>query len=137
MSEFRIAFRNLWRQPVRSAIAISAIFFGVLALMLGGGFIEWIFWAMREATVYSKLGHIQIAKVGYFSQAQEEPSAFVIPSDAKDLAQLPNIPHVRLVTSRLTFNGLASHKETTTSFIAEGVEPEKEQSVSHLLHIVK
>jgi len=137
MAALRIAFRNLWRQPLRSAIAISAIFFGVLALMLGGGFIEWIFWAMREATVYSKLGHIQIAKTGYFSQAQEEPSAFVIPGDAREFTQIPNIPHVRLVTTRLSFNGLASHKETTTSFIGEGVEPEKEESVSHLLHIVK
>jgi putative ABC transport system permease protein len=137
MAELRIAFRNLRRQPVRSTIAISAIFFGVLALMLGGGFIEWIFWAMREATVYSKLGHIQVARAGYFSQAQEEPSAFVIPSDAKELSQIPNIPNIRLVTSRLAFNGLASHKETTTSFIGDGVEAEKEQSVSHLLHIVK
>jgi putative ABC transport system permease protein len=92
---------------------------------------------MREATVYSKLGHIQIAKAGYFSQAQEEPSAFIIPADARKLAQISSTPQVRLVTTRLAFNGLASHAETTTSFVGEGVEPENEQSVSHLLHIIK
>ncbi len=105
--------------------------------MLGGGFIEWIFWAMREATVYSKLGHIQIARVGFFSQAQDESSSFLIPDDDLQLSQIANTPHVRLVTSRLAFNGLASRGETTTSFIGEGVEPEKEESVSHLLHITK
>jgi len=105
--------------------------------MISGGFIEWIFWAMREATVYSKLGHIQIAKAGYFLQAQEEPSAFVIPSNLPELSQLSTIPRVRLVTTRLAFNGLVSHGETTTSFIGEGVEPEKEESVSNLLHITK
>src|SRR5438034_3581039 len=109
----------------------------MIALMISGGFIEWIFWAMREATVYSKLGHIQIAKAGYFLQAQEEPSAFVIPSNLPELSQLSTIPRVRLVTTRLAFNGLVSHGETTTSFIGEGVEPEKEESVSNLLHITK
>jgi len=137
MLEARLAARNLLRQPVRSAIALSAILFGVISLVLSGGFIEWIFWAMREATVYSKLGHIQIAKAGYFSQAQEEPSAFIIPADARKLAQISSTPQVRLVTTRLAFNGLASHAETTTSFVGEGVEPENEQSVSHLLHIIK
>jgi putative ABC transport system permease protein len=137
MLEARLAARNLLRQPARSAIALSAILFGVISLVLSGGFIEWIFWAMREATVYSKLGHIQIAKAGYFSQAQEEPSAFIIPADARKLAQISSTPQVRLVTTRLAFNGLASHAETTTSFVGEGVEPENEQSVSHLLHIIK
>jgi len=92
---------------------------------------------MREATVYSKLGHIQIAKAGYFSQAQEEPSAFIIPANAPELSRISSIPQVRLVTTRLAFNGLASHGETTTAFVGEGVEPEKEESVSHLLNIVK
>jgi putative ABC transport system permease protein len=137
MAEFRIAFRNLSRQPVRTLIAVSTIFFGVLALMLGGGFIEWIFWAMQEATVYSKLGHIQIAKRGFFSQAQEEPSSFIIPGESNELSQITTMPSVRLVTTRLTFNGLASRGETTTSFVGEGVEPEKEARVSNLLHIVK
>ncbi|TMA94408.1 MAG: ABC transporter permease [Deltaproteobacteria bacterium] len=137
MSPVRLAARNLFRQPTRSAITLSAILFGMIALMISGGFIEWIFWAMREATVYSKLGHIQIAKAGYFLQAQEEPSAFVIPSNLPELSQLSTIPRVRLVTTRLAFNGLVSHGETTTSFIGEGVEPEKEESVSNLLHITK
>jgi putative ABC transport system permease protein len=137
MSEFRIAFRNLRRQPIRTLIAVSANFFGVLALMLGGGFIEWIFWAMQEATVYSKLGHIQIAKRGFFSQAQEEPSSFIIPDESNELSQITTMPSIRMVTTRLAFNGLASRQETTTSFVGEGVEPEKEARVSNLLHIVK
>ncbi len=137
MSSVRLAARNLLRQPVRSAISLSAILFGVVSLLLSGGFIEWIFWAMREATVHSRLGHIQVARTGFFSQAQDEPSRFVLPSDSTELSQITATPSVRLVTTRLTFNGLASHGETTTSFIGEGVESEKEASVSHLLHISK
>src|SRR5687767_9145576 len=114
MAILTLAFRNLCRQRVRTAIAISAIFFGVLALLLSGGFVEWIFWAMREATVHSKLGHIQIAKKGFFSQGQHEPSQFILPNDSQELSQIEGTPRVRLTTTRLTFNGLASRGETTT-----------------------
>ena len=47
--DFRLALRNILRQRRRSAIAIAAIGFGVIAMMLSAGYIEWIFWANREA----------------------------------------------------------------------------------------
>ena len=64
-ANLRLAFRNLWRNRRRSAIALSTIGFGVVALVLAGGFIEWIFWAMRTATIESQLGHVQVVRQGY------------------------------------------------------------------------
>jgi putative ABC transport system permease protein len=135
--EFRLARRNLLRQPRRTAIALSSILFGVLALLLSCGFIEWIFWAMRDATIHSRLGHIQIARAGFFSGSNDDPSSFILPIDTSELAQIATIPQVRVVTPRLAFSGLASSGESTVSYIGEGVDPEMEQRVSRLLHIVK
>lgn len=135
--DFRLARRNLLRQPRRTAIALSSILFGVLALLLSCGFIEWIFWAMRDATIHSRLGHIQIARAGFFSGSNADPSSFILPIESSELAQLATIPQVRMVTPRLAFSGLASSGESTVSYIGEGVDPEKEQRVSRLLHIVK
>ncbi len=132
MNALLLAFRNLTRQPVRTTIAVSAIFFGALALLLSGGFIEWIFWAMREATVYSTLGHVQIARPGYFAQGQDDFSTYLLPIDAPELAQLASIRQIKLVTPRLTFNGLVSRGETTTSFIGEGVDPDSSAKASIL-----
>ncbi len=137
MLETRLAGRNLLRQPARSAVALAAIFFGVIALLLSGGFIEWVFWAMREATVYSRLGHIQIAKRGFFSERQPDFATFVLPDQAPELALVAATPGVHLVASRLSLRGLISHGETTVPFIADGVEPEKERQISHLLHVVE
>jgi putative ABC transport system permease protein len=134
--QLRLARRNLLRQPRRTLIALSSILFGVLALLLSCGFIEWIFWAMRDATVHSRLGHIQIAKAGYFSRSDDDPSTFVLPTEAPELGQIASVPQVRTIAPRLTFSGLASRGESTVSFIGEGVDPEKEESVSRLLHIV-
>src|SRR6266498_3038468 len=135
--ELRLARRNLLRQPRRTAIALSSILFGVLALLLSCGFIEWIFWAMRDATIHSRLGHIQIARAGFFSGSNDDPSSFILPIETPELAQIATIPQVRVVTPRLAFTGLASSGESTVSYIGEGVDPEMEQTVSRLLHIVK
>jgi putative ABC transport system permease protein len=135
--EVRLARRNLLRQPRRTAIALSSILFGVLALLLSCGFIEWIFWAMRDATIHSRLGHIQIARAGFFSGSNDDPSSFILPIETSELAQIATIPQVRVVTPRLAFSGLASSGESTVSYIGEGVDPEMEQTVSRLLHIVK
>ncbi|MEJ2646624.1 MAG: ABC transporter permease, partial [Gammaproteobacteria bacterium] len=62
MLDLSLPLRNLARQRARTAIAVSAISFGVIALLLAGGFIQWIFWAMRESTIASQLGHIQVMK---------------------------------------------------------------------------
>jgi putative ABC transport system permease protein len=136
MFDARLAVRNLLRHPVRSVIALSAIFFGVVALLLSCGFIEWIFWAMREATVYSRLGHIQVAKAGFFTHGQNDPSSYLISDRAPELAQVMSSPHVRMVAPRLAFNGLVSRGEITTSFIGEGVDPIKEEKISHLFFMV-
>jgi putative ABC transport system permease protein len=137
MSDVTLAARNLLRHPVRSAVALSAVFFGVIALLLSGGFIEWVFWAMREATIYSRLGHIQVARSGFFARGHQDLSAFVLPDRSSELALIASRPEVRLITGRLTFSGLISHGETTVPFVGEGVEPTNEEEVSHLLHIIR
>jgi len=131
----RLAFRNLWRNRRRSAIALSTIGFGVVALVLAGGFIEWIFWAMRTATIESQLGHVQVVKRGYLEAGASDPFAYLLPEDAPAFAALQQTPGVRFVTPRIAFMGLVSHGELTVSFAGEGVDPENEKTVSKLLVI--
>lgn len=135
LSEFGLAARNLFRQPFRSIIALSAIFFGVVALLLSGGFIEWIFFAMREATVYSRLGHIQVTRESV--DGKRNPSFSLLPDRSPEFTRIASVPGVRLITERLVFSGLISRGENTVPFLGEGVDPKKEESLSRLLHIVK
>lgn len=74
MSDVLLALRSLLRQPRRTAIALFAIGFGVVALLLAGGFMEWIFWAMRESTIQSQLGHVQVVRPGYLEQGAADPT---------------------------------------------------------------
>lgn len=120
-----LAFRNILRQRRRSAIALAAISFSVIALVLVSGFIEWIFWAMREATIKTQLGHIQIVRPGYHDAGKADPYAFLLPDTIPEL-EPPDKDRIKAVAPRLSFGGLISHGDATLSFIGDGVDPQEQ-----------
>jgi len=120
-----LAFRNILRQRRRSAIALAAISFSVIALVLVSGFIEWIFWAMREATIKTQLGHIQIVRPGYHDAGKADPYAFLLPDTIPEL-EPPDKDRIKAVAPRLSFGGLISHGDATLSFIGDGVDPHEQ-----------
>lgn len=130
--DFRLALRNVLRQRRRSAIALVAIGFGVIAMMLSGGYIEWVFWANREQVAVNQFGHIQVSKPGYQEAGRADPLAFLLPDTSPALSALARIPGVRAVSPRLNFNGLLSHGDSTLSFIGEGIDPARDPSNRNL-----
>ena len=62
---FRLAFRNIVRQRLRTAMTLAAIVFGVMALILSGGFVHDVYHQLGEALIHSQSGHIQVAKEGF------------------------------------------------------------------------
>ena len=133
----QLALRNLSRHRKRTAIALATISFGVVALVLAGGFIEWIFWGMRENTIQSRLGHIQMTKPGYFKSGSADPYAFLLPEQQLERINLEAITEVKAVSPRLAFTGLISHGEVTIGFIGEGVDPEKDVDLSKGLTVME
>lgn len=132
-TSLRIALRNVLRQRRRSGVAIAAIAFGVIAMMLAGGFIEWIFWASREGTAVTQLGHIQVVKPGYHRDGQSDPFAYLLPAAAPGLDGMAKHPEVRAIAPRLNLNGLISHGEHTLTFLAMGVDPARDPSLLYLI----
>lgn len=130
-----LALRSLMRQPRRTAIALSAIGFGVVALLLAGGFMEWIFWAMREAAIQSRLGHVQVVRAGYLEEGAADPYRFFMPDQGAERRYLDEADHVRDVVPQIDFSGLISHGDATVSFIAQGVDPAKEEVFSRGLTV--
>ena len=137
LRDLSLALRNVLRQKRRSATAVSAVAFGVIALLLAGGFIEWIYWAMREDTIHSHLGHIQIVRPGYLDSGIADPFRYLLPENTSERTALEDLPHVNAVAPRLGFSGLISHDDSTISFLGDGVDPEKEALLSRTLLISK
>lgn len=125
-----LALRNLSRHRKRTAIAIATIGFGVIASILVGGFIDWIIWGMRDNTIHSRLGHIQITKSGYLDAGSADPYAYLLSDETLQQLNLEAIPGVEVVSPRLAFSGMISHGDITIGFIGDGVDPEKDAPLS-------
>jgi len=131
----QIALRNIVRQPRRTVAALSAVGFGVTAYLLAGGFIEYIFWGMREDTIHSHLAHVQVIRPGYLDSGIAEPYSYLLPEEAPERKTIEGMPDVKLVAPRLSLSGLVSHGDATVSFVADGVVPEAEDLLSRTLLI--
>lgn len=136
-ADLLLALRNLIRNRRRSLTALLIVAVGVISMVLAEGFIQWIFWAMREGTIQFQSGHIQVVRPDYFSKGVANPLAYLLPKDSAILRTLESTPGVKLVTPRLKVTGLISHGETTVAFLAEGVIAAKEAELSKGLSIVK
>lgn len=132
-----LGIRNLTRRRGRTALALIAIASGVVAMLLSGGFLNWIFEAIRESTIHSQLGHIQIARPGYAREGSSDPFRYVMAGSPPELAHIRRLPGVKIVAPRLSLGGLASHGETTVSILGEGVLPGSEQELSRTIHVIR
>lgn len=124
--DFSLALRNVLRHRRRSAVAIGAVAFGIMALLIAGGFIEWIFQDLRESTIQSQLGHLQIARPGYHDAGKADPYAYLLPDEIPQFETPNESRRIKTVAPRLSFSGLASHGDASVSFIGDGVSPRDE-----------
>lgn len=129
-TSFRLALRNLARNRNRTLVAMLTVAGGVIAFLLAGGFINWIFDDMREATIRSQLGHIQIVRPGYFEKGIADPYAFLLPGKSAEEESIRTTAGVATVTPRLAFSGLVSFEDVTVGFSGEGIDPVRERPIS-------
>ncbi len=132
----RLAGRNLVRQRRRAALAMLTICGGVVTFLLAGGFINWILDSMRESTIHSQLGHVQIVRPGYLRDGLGDPYSYLLPADT-DAVTAERVPALRTVAPRLAFSGLVSKGEETISFVGEGIDPIGEADIGQSVMIVQ
>ena len=107
------------------------------ALIVANGFIDWIMFKHRETTITSQFGHIQVSRKGYFEEGMADPFGYLLPKSSPVQDVIERLPELRVLGRRLAFSGLVSKGDETVSFVAEGVEPDKEQILSSSLRIPK
>ena len=132
----RLATRNVFRNARRTIITLLAIAFGAAAIIVFGGFVNAVYWGVRESMIRSQLGHLQIYRRGFLEKGTMAPFDYLIRDYATLRSELSRIEHVKVVTARLGFSGLVSTGDATTSFIGAGVEPEGEADLSSMAVIV-
>jgi putative ABC transport system permease protein len=132
----RLAFRNLFRNRIRSMITLGAILFGVVGLILSGGFVRDIFLQLGEALIHSQSGHAQIAHEAVFTYGSRSPERYLLESPDLLRESIATQPEVKDVMARITFSGLLNNGRTDYAIVGDGVEPEGEHRLGTHLHLV-
>nr|VFK53678.1 MAG: putative ABC transport system permease protein [Candidatus Kentron sp. TUN]VFK54064.1 MAG: putative ABC transport system permease protein [Candidatus Kentron sp. TUN]VFK55264.1 MAG: putative ABC transport system permease protein [Candidatus Kentron sp. TUN] len=130
MKTFTLGIRNILRNKRRTLLTLLAIVSGVTGIVVFGGFIEFAFEGLRESTIRTQLGHVQIYRQGYSEYGVADPAEYLIEEPDRVEAALSTLPHIASITQRLSFSGLISNGNQTITCKAVGVVPGREEAFS-------
>ena len=125
-----LSVRNIFRNGRRTAITVFSIVVGFAAMACFGGFIEFTFEGLRESTIRTQLGHLQIYADGYWEKRVSDPESVLIAEPDELMERIAEVPGVATVTPRLSFSGLGSTGNTTVNMSVVGVDPKGEEDFS-------
>jgi len=129
---FKLAWRNVFRNRVRTLVSVLAIASGTAALVLNAGIILNIFGELREDAIHGRLGHLQVYRSGYSDHHLEDPLAYrIAPAESDLILQLARTnSRVRRATRRSEFSGLISNGDRRASFLGVAVDPQDDPEFS-------
>lgn len=112
MSTLLLAWRNLLRNRRRSLMTLLAMVIGLVAVLLFGGYVRDINYAMQTDFV-RRSGHLQIQHKDYFSLGSGNPAAYGIKGYERIIAIVKRdpvlSPMLTVVTPTLQFGGIAGN----------------------------
>jgi len=132
--DYRMAWRNIWRNPRRSILTICAIVFAcaLLVFMLSLQFGS--YYTMINFSVSIQTGYLQVQARGYH---QEHHIQQVVSHPERVGRILAGIPEVRAFTYRASAFSLVSSNQRTYGILVTGIEPDREARVSTLKSLVR
>ncbi|MCF8052433.1 MAG: ABC transporter permease [Desulfobacterales bacterium] len=129
-----MAWRNIWRNPRRSVLTMSAVAFATLLLVF---MLSWQFGSyatMINASVKIHTGHLQVQAKGY----QEDRDIRKVVPDPEAVGKiLSRTETVASYTFRAEAFSLVSSKDRTYGVLVTGIDPEKEAAVSTLKDMIR
>ncbi|MFZ5518849.1 MAG: ABC transporter permease [Candidatus Zhuqueibacterota bacterium] len=135
MTFMKLGFRSLFRQKRRTAVTLLVITFGIGCLLLAQGHSLFINWGLRESTIHSETGHLQIYHQDFFDREEETALQYGLEDYERIRTDLMKMKDVKLVLARIDLMGLISNGDKSVACIGQAVEPEKEKQLRALFDI--
>ena len=125
----KLAWRNVWRNWRRTAIALVAIVLGLILLLLMDGMIKGSDQAIFGNAVRLYGGNVQVHSPGYREKASRLP---LLPlEDAGAVVEVASMqPHVVAASKRINTPGIVSSRQGAFPAAITGIEPDVEAPIS-------
>ncbi len=120
------AWRNVWRNPVRSIVVIGAIGIGVWATIFMTGFATGMANGYVDNTVANIVAHLQIHQPEFL---KDEEVQYALPRGIS-AHEIEDMPEVKAVSARTIANGMIASSKGARGIRIRGVIPEAEEKVS-------
>ena len=115
------AVKNVLRNRRRSATTVLIAAVGTASLLVGGGFVEYIYALLRRIAATDS-GHVVLAHRDYFAMEEDAPMQHGLDDASSAKARLEADPRVSAALPRLQFSGLISNGDKSAVFIGTGVD---------------
>lgn len=132
--EFKMAWRNVWRNPRRSILTMLAIAFANLLLIF---MLSWQFGSyetMINSTVKIQTGHLQVQAQAY---QDKNEIRLTVPDPELVVKILQKMPGVNIFTLRSKAFSLIASKDRTYGAMIIGIDPARENRLSSLSNLVR
>ncbi|MDZ7759507.1 MAG: FtsX-like permease family protein [Desulfovermiculus sp.] len=125
-----LSWRNLWRNPRRTGVILTAVCIGVWSMIFLGSLMRGIVQGMIDNGISTLTGDLLIQHPDY----QRDPSVANSLVDSPDLDQAVDavVPQQRRLAKRIRVSAVASNARHTTGVNLVGIDPEKEAAVSFI-----
>lgn len=128
--DIQIAWRNIWRNPRRTAVILIAVIIGVWSMVFLGALMRGIVKGMIHNGIHTLTGHIQIHQTRY----PDDPS---VDNSIGDPAAIEGIlsrhlPRDSVWATRVRVNAVANNARHNNGVTLVGIDPPMETQVSFI-----
>lgn len=130
-----IAWRNLWRNKLRSSVIFLSIAVGIIGAVVADGFMEGMTEQRANSAIANEVSNIQIHNPKFLLNQEVK---YTIPEAQKIIKKIETLPEVKGVSLRLKINAMAASANAGAGISLFGVQPAAEKKVSDLHdHIIE
>ena len=129
-----MAWRNVWRNPRRTWLTVSAICFACIVLIFMLSFQFGSYESMINSSVKINTGHLQVQAKGYYDKKSMRK---VIENPGPIEKLIAGMAHVDAVTVRANAFSLVSSEDRTYGALVVGIDPKHEPEVSTLKQLIR
>jgi len=127
---FHLAWRNIWRNPRRTAVILTAVVIGVWSMVFLGALMRGIVQGMIQNGIKTLTGHVQIHPAGYL----QDPS---VNHRIQGIARIKSmvaseLPVRSSLSCRVRVNAVASNARHNGGVTLVGIDPQDEAKVSFI-----
>jgi putative ABC transport system permease protein len=124
-----MAWRNVWRNPVRSLVIVAAMALGLVAGIFIMGLYEGMLQSRLRSIIDTEVGHLQIQHPKF---KIDNEAVFTISKHQEIIREISELNQVAFVTARSVAHGMLATGTGSSGVQIIGVNPESENQVSRL-----